>query len=90
MTSDADVETAKPNPDIVEIALPRAGVEADRAVFVGDTVWDAKASRRAQVPIVGVLSGGYPATNCWVQVRAWCSTTSASFPAGYPRRHSLH
>src|ERR1700756_1010146 len=38
VTSDADVETAKPNPDIVEIALARAGVEADRAVFVGDTV----------------------------------------------------
>jgi len=58
MTSDSDVETAKPAPDIVEVALRRAGVTAERAVFVGDSVWDAKASGRAGVPCIGVLSGG--------------------------------
>ena len=58
VTSDADVETAKPNPDIIEIAMARAGVVADRAVFIGDTVWDAEASGRAGVLCIGVLSGG--------------------------------
>ena len=58
VTSSEDVETAKPDPAIVEIALRRAGVSASRAVFVGDSVWDAKASVRAGVPVVGVLSGG--------------------------------
>lgn len=59
VTSSADVETAKPNPDIVNVALARAGVEASRAVFVGDSVWDAVAAVRAGVPCIGVLSGGF-------------------------------
>jgi HAD superfamily hydrolase (TIGR01509 family) len=58
VTSSGDVDTAKPEPDIVEIALQRAGVSADRAVFVGDAVWDAEACARAGVRSIGVLSGG--------------------------------
>jgi HAD superfamily hydrolase (TIGR01509 family) len=58
VTSSGDVDTAKPNPDIVEIGLARAGVSEDRAVLVGDTVWDAKASARAGVTSIGLLSGG--------------------------------
>lgn len=58
VTSSKDVETAKPEPDIVEIALARADVTADRAVFIGDAVWDAKASVAAGVTCIGVLSGG--------------------------------
>lgn len=62
VTSADDVDTAKPKPDIVEIALARAGVTEDRAVLVGDTVWDAKASTRAGVASIGVLSGGVSRT----------------------------
>lgn len=58
VTSSGDVDTAKPEPDIVEVALGRAHVTAQRAVFVGDAVWDAEASARAQVPSIGLLSGG--------------------------------
>jgi HAD superfamily hydrolase (TIGR01509 family) len=58
VTSDADVDTAKPDPDIIEVALDRAGVTAQRAVFVGDAVWDAKACARGGVPCIGLLSGG--------------------------------
>ena len=58
VTSSADVDTAKPKPDIIEVALDRAGVTADRAVFVGDSVWDAEACGRAGLPSIGVLSGG--------------------------------
>lgn len=57
-TSSKDVDTAKPEPDIVRVALDRAGVGPDHAVFVGDAVWDAEASRRAGVRSIGVLSGG--------------------------------
>jgi HAD superfamily hydrolase (TIGR01509 family) len=59
VTSSADVETAKPEPDIVEIALARAEVDSEQAVFVGDAVWDAKASATAGVACIGVLSGGF-------------------------------
>jgi HAD superfamily hydrolase (TIGR01509 family) len=58
VTSSADVEAAKPQPDIVEVAMQRAGVTADRAVFVGDTIWDIRAARRAGVACLCVLSGG--------------------------------
>jgi phosphoglycolate phosphatase-like HAD superfamily hydrolase len=33
-------------------------VDADHAVFVGDTVWDVEACNRAGVPTIAVLSGG--------------------------------
>lgn len=60
-TSAQDVDAAKPEPDLVEAALRRAGVPPARAVFVGDTVWDVEAARRAGVPCVCVLSGGVSA-----------------------------
>ncbi|QLL05397.1 HAD family hydrolase [Mycobacterium vicinigordonae] len=58
VTSSADVDTAKPQPDIIQVALARAGVTAERAVFVGDAIWDAEACVRADVACIGVLSGG--------------------------------
>ncbi|VTR76949.1 HAD family hydrolase [Cellulomonas hominis] len=58
ITGAEDVEEAKPEPDLVQAALERAGVGPDRAVFVGDAVWDVAAAARAGVPCVGVLSGG--------------------------------
>lgn len=57
-TSSKDVDTAKPDPGIVQVALERAGVSADRAVFVGDAVWDGKAATRAEVPFIGLRCGG--------------------------------
>src|SRR5690625_7771188 len=50
ISSAQDVESAKPDPDLVHTALDAAGVPAERAVFVGDTVWDVEAAERAGVP----------------------------------------
>jgi HAD superfamily hydrolase (TIGR01509 family) len=58
MTSSADVDTAKPKPDIINVALERAEVEAAHAVFVGDAVWDVEACKRAGVVTIALLSGG--------------------------------
>lgn len=55
-----DVSEGKPAPEPVEHALELAGVPAERAVLVGDTVWDMKAGTRAGVRCVGVLCGGIP------------------------------
>lgn len=54
------VRHGKPAPDQVERALALAGAPADRAVFVGDSVWDMRAATRAGVPAIGLLSGGLP------------------------------
>jgi HAD superfamily hydrolase (TIGR01509 family) len=58
VTSSKDVDTAKPKPDIIEVALDRAGVDCAHAVFIGDAVWDVEACERAGVPTIAVLSGG--------------------------------
>jgi len=58
VTSSDDVATAKPEPDIVEVALQRAKVSADRALFVGDSIWDIRAAARAGVECIGFESGG--------------------------------
>ncbi|MFF0011149.1 HAD family hydrolase [Streptomyces sp. NPDC005374] len=55
-----DVEEGKPAAEPVEHALELAGVAAENAVFVGDTVWDMQAGTRAGVHCVGVLCGGIP------------------------------
>src|SRR5436305_14689805 len=40
VTSKDDVEQSKPDPDIVQTALDKVGLDATNALFVGDTVWD--------------------------------------------------
>lgn len=58
ITAAEDVEAAKPEPEIVHVALEKAGCVPASSVFVGDAVWDVVAARRAGVPCVGLLSGG--------------------------------
>jgi HAD superfamily hydrolase (TIGR01509 family) len=56
-TSSADVEATKPHPDLVEVAFER--VSGDGAVMVGDSTWDAEAAKRAGIPTIGLLTGGF-------------------------------
>jgi HAD superfamily hydrolase (TIGR01509 family) len=53
-----DVESSKPAPDLVQVALDKAGAPAEEAVFTGDTVWDVEACQKAGVRCIGLLSGG--------------------------------
>jgi len=57
-TTSADVESTKPEPDLVLAALEKAGND-DPAVLVGDSVWDVKAAKAAGVPTLAVLTGGF-------------------------------
>lgn len=61
VTTAEDVENAKPAPDVIAVALEKAGVTADEAVMIGDAAWDAESSVNAGVRCIGVLSGGYGA-----------------------------
>jgi HAD superfamily hydrolase (TIGR01549 family) len=56
-TSSQDVEHTKPSPDLVSTALGK--VSAQRAVVIGDSVWDCAAAARLDVPAVAVLTGGF-------------------------------
>ncbi|HEY2321155.1 MAG TPA: HAD family hydrolase [Solirubrobacteraceae bacterium] len=58
-TTSADVESTKPEPDLVRAALDRVDAEPDDAVMVGDTPWDVEAARRAGVGTLAVVTGGF-------------------------------
>jgi HAD superfamily hydrolase (TIGR01509 family) len=60
VTSASDADEAKPDPDIVTTALERIDAQPADAIFLGDTVWDVQAGRRAGVPTAAVLTGGIP------------------------------
>jgi HAD superfamily hydrolase (TIGR01549 family) len=56
-TSSADVETTKPDPDLVMTAMRKAGELS--AVMVGDSTWDVEAASRSEVKTIAVLTGGF-------------------------------
>ena len=57
-TSSADAERSKPAPDILEAALAKAGLRAERCLFVGDSVWDVDAAGQLGLACIGLTSGG--------------------------------
>jgi len=57
-TTSSDVEETKPEPDLIEAALAKAGTRD--ALMVGDTVWDIEAANRAKIRTHAVLTGGVP------------------------------
>ncbi|HET6533900.1 MAG TPA: HAD family hydrolase [Actinoplanes sp.] len=56
--SSADAAHGNPEPDVLRAALERAGLDPQRAVFVGDSVWDVEAAVRLHIPAIGLLCGG--------------------------------
>ena len=60
-TSSDDAEKSKPHPDIFEAALEKLAPRKARDILVvGDTPYDAEAARKAGLPTLGVLCGGFP------------------------------
>jgi len=59
-TTSADVESTKPQPDLVQAAMDKAGT--DSALMIGDTTWDCEAAARAGIPAVAVMTGGFAAS----------------------------
>jgi HAD superfamily hydrolase (TIGR01509 family) len=59
-TSANDVEHSKPDPDIVEVALGKAGCSPGEAVMLGDTPYDVQAALKAGVIAVALRTGGHP------------------------------
>jgi HAD superfamily hydrolase (TIGR01509 family) len=59
-TTSDDVESSKPAPDLLQVALKKLGAPPDAAsVVVGDSVWDVKAAKNANMPAIVVRSGGF-------------------------------
>jgi HAD superfamily hydrolase (TIGR01549 family) len=56
IVSGSDAENSKPAPDLIDEAMN--SVDADRAVVIGDAVWDAIAARERGLGCIGLLTGG--------------------------------
>jgi HAD superfamily hydrolase (TIGR01509 family) len=59
-TSSDDAEESKPEPDIIQAALAKAGVAAGAAVMIGDTPYDIEAASAAGVASIAFRTGGWP------------------------------
>jgi HAD superfamily hydrolase (TIGR01509 family) len=58
-TSASDANDSKPDPDIVQAAVRKSGLDPDELIMLGDTPYDVEAAIGAHVNLVGVLSGGW-------------------------------
>jgi HAD superfamily hydrolase (TIGR01549 family) len=56
-TDSGDVESTKPEPDLVRAALEKAG--GGDGVMIGDSTWDCLAAGRAGIATLAVLTGGF-------------------------------
>jgi HAD superfamily hydrolase (TIGR01549 family) len=56
-TTSEDASESKPDPELLEEALKR--VRGSRAVMIGDATWDVYAAAEADIPTIGLLSGGF-------------------------------
>ena len=59
-TTSEDVESSKPAPDLLQVALKKLGQPADApSVMIGDSVYDVEAAKNAGMPAIVVRSGGF-------------------------------
>ena len=59
-TTSDDVESSKPEPDLLHVALEKIGEPADApSVMIGDSVFDVQAATKAGMPTIVVRSGGF-------------------------------
>jgi phosphoglycolate phosphatase-like HAD superfamily hydrolase len=57
LTTSADAEESKPEPDLLHTTLQR--LDADRAVLIGDTPYDVESAAKAGLACLTVLTGGF-------------------------------
>jgi HAD superfamily hydrolase (TIGR01509 family) len=58
-TTADDIERSKPSPEVFLTAMEMGSIDPERAVAVGDSIWDVRAARSAGIGCVAVESGGY-------------------------------
>jgi HAD superfamily hydrolase (TIGR01509 family) len=58
-TSSSDAERSKPDPDIVQAALDRLGLAAEKVIMIGDSPYDIRAAADCGVNVIAVRCGGF-------------------------------
>jgi HAD superfamily hydrolase (TIGR01549 family) len=58
-TSSGDVESSKPDPDVIGAAIKKSKLKPDELVMLGDTPYDVEAARKAGVATIALRCGGW-------------------------------
>src|SRR3954449_11841744 len=59
-TTSDDVESSKPAPDLLQVALKKLGAPTEASsVMIGDSVWDVEAAKKAGMAAIVVRCGGF-------------------------------
>ncbi len=58
-TTSSDAEKSKPEPDLVEAALGKIGLQPDEVLMLGDTPYDIESAAKAGVGVIAVRCGGF-------------------------------
>lgn len=61
VTTAGDVKNAKPAPDLLSAAMNQHGLDPQRTIALGDTVWDIRSAHDAGVPLIAFTCGGIAA-----------------------------
>lgn len=60
MTTSDQVAQSKPKADVFITALRVSEVPPDEAIAIGDTPYDVAAAKKIDLPVIGLLCGGFP------------------------------
>ncbi len=55
----SDAKNSKPDPDIIEAAIRRSGIDRSELVMLGDTPYDVAAATKAEVRSIALRCGGW-------------------------------
>jgi beta-phosphoglucomutase-like phosphatase (HAD superfamily) len=56
----SEIESSKPAPDVVQVALHKLDLAPRQAVLIGDTPYDVASGKRAGVKVIALRCGGHP------------------------------
>jgi HAD superfamily hydrolase (TIGR01509 family) len=58
-TTSSDAKSSKPAPDLLEVALQKLGMPADRVVMLGDSPYDIEAASKVGIATIAFRCGGF-------------------------------
>jgi HAD superfamily hydrolase (TIGR01509 family) len=58
-TSSGEVESSKPDPDVIGAAIKKSKLDAEELLMIGDTPYDIEAAAKAKVKTIALRCGGW-------------------------------
>lgn len=58
-SADKDAKQSKPDPDVIQVTLQRAGLPPEKMLMIGDTAYDIEAAKKVHIDTIAFRSGGW-------------------------------